>query len=238
MKRGEEPKNMDKNQKPNMEVENRKTVAGRTKVKICGLTRLEDMDVLSVCRPDFAGLVFAPSRRQVSEEQAEKLRVRLNREIPIVGVFVDASPEQIERLVERKIIDLVQLHGSETVQDLAKLRKRLMELGRNVPLIKAVRMSPETDLEIWYESEADYLLLDAMQAGAGKTFDHDLLERHFPIQKPWFLAGGMNPDNASLAIEQFSPFGVDVSSGVETDGKKDPEKIRRMIAEVHSHSFS
>ncbi|WP_432630589.1 phosphoribosylanthranilate isomerase [Brotaphodocola sp.] len=230
---------MDKNQKHKMGIENGKagTGARRTRVKICGLTREEDMDVLNECRPDFAGLVFAPSRRQVSEEQAEKLRARLRPEIPIVGVFVDAPSEQIARLVEKRIIDVVQLHGSETPSDLENLRERLKGLGRKVPLIKAIRMSAETDLAIWDQSEADYLLLDAMQAGAGKVFDHNLLESHLPIRKPWFLAGGMNPENVSLAIARFSPFGVDVSSGVETDGKKDPEKIRRMIAEVRSHSF-
>ena len=189
-------------------------------IKICGLTRLKDMDVLNACRPDFAGLVFAQSRRQVSEELAEKLRAHLSREIPIVGVFVDAPSEQIERLVEREIIDVVQLHGEETPSNLEDLRERLNRLGRKVPLIKAIRMSEKTDLAIWYESEADYLLLDAMQAGAGKLFDHKLLESHLPIQKPWFLAGGMNPENASFAIDRFSPSGVDVSSGVETDGKK------------------
>ncbi|MEI3187656.1 MAG: phosphoribosylanthranilate isomerase [Lachnospiraceae bacterium] len=174
----------------NRKADDRNMEIRRTKIKICGLTRLKDMDVLNACRPDFAGLVFAQSRRQVSEELAEKLRAHLSREIPIVGVFVDAPSEQIERLVEREIIDVVQLHGEETPSNLEDLRERLNRLGRKVPLIKAIRMSEKTDLAIWYESEADYLLLDAMQAGAGKLFDHKLLESHLPIQKPWFLAGG------------------------------------------------
>ncbi|WP_432626508.1 phosphoribosylanthranilate isomerase [Brotaphodocola sp.] len=205
----------------------------QTKVKICGLTRMEDIDALNRYRPDFAGFVFAPSRRQVSEELAMELRARLSAEILVVGVFVNAPVEQIECLVAGKVIDMVQLHGTETPCDLEKLR---MHLGRKVPLIKAVRMSTETDLGIWDQSEADYLLLDAVNAGAGKTFDHNLIDSHLPIQKPWFLAGGMNPENAAAAIARFSPFGVDVSSGVETDGKKDPQKIRRMIAAVRSHS--
>lgn len=209
------------------------TDSKRTKVKICGVTRMEDIDALNLYRPDFAGFVFAPSRRQVSEEQARTLRARLSAGILVAGVFVDASIAQIEHLVSEKIIDMVQLHGTETPRDLQELR---MRLGRKVPLIKAVRMSTETDLGVWERSEADYLLLDAMNAGAGKTFDHNILDCHLPIQKPWFLAGGMNPENAAAAIERFSPFGVDVSSGVETDGKKDPGKICRMIAAVRSDS--
>ena len=97
-------------------------------------------------------------------------------------------------------------------------------------------MSEKTDLAIWYESEADYLLLDAMQAGAGKLFDHKLLESHLPIQKPWFLAGGMNPENASFAIDRFTVW-CGCQQWSRDGRKKDPEKIRRMIAEVRSHFF-
>lgn len=201
-----------------------------TKIKICGLTRKEDVAAANELMPDYVGFVFAKSRRQVSEEQAALLQADLNPAICPVGVFVNADKGQILRLAERGIIRMVQLHGQETPKQAARLKQALAPLG--VGIIKAIRMEPGVSIREWLESEADYLLLDAGSGGTGKTFDHELLSEIGPIKKPWFLAGGMNPDNVSEAIRRFSPYGIDTSSGVETDGRKDREKMEKMVRAV------
>ncbi|MDD3251947.1 MAG: phosphoribosylanthranilate isomerase [Lachnospiraceae bacterium] len=198
-----------------------------TKIKICGLTRPEDIEAVNRLKPDYIGFVFAKSRRQVGEEQAAYLKNLLHPNICPVGVFVDEDEERICRLVERHTIRIVQLHGHETPQQVNALRSRL-----NCPIIKAVRMESGHSLELWQESDVDFLLLDAGAGGTGNAFDHDLILRAGQITKLWFLAGGMNPDNAADAIQRFAPFGIDVSSGVETGGKKDPQKIEKMIRNV------
>lgn len=199
-----------------------------TKIKICGLTRPEEIEAVNQYLPEYIGFVFAPSRRQVTGMQAEHLRGMLRQEICAVGVFVNAPEEEICRLVERGIIQMVQLHGQETPEQVRRLRERL----EWIPIIKAVCMEPGHGLDVWQQSEADYLLLDAGAGGTGTTFDHDLLNQAGQITKPWFLAGGMNPDNAPEAIARFGPYGIDVSSGVETGGRKDRRKIESMIRSV------
>lgn len=203
-----------------------------TKIKICGLTRPEDVLAVNEYRPDYAGFVFARSRRQVTEEEARRLSSMLYPEICPVGVFVNEEEERICALAEQGIIRMVQLHGQETRQYVSHLKQLLASW--NVSVIKAVSMDSGDSLEEWLSSEADYLLLDAGAGGTGRTFDHMLIEQAGTIRKPWFLAGGMNPENAAEAIRRFQPFGVDVSSGVETDGKKDAGKIERMIRSVRS----
>lgn len=197
-----------------------------TKVKICGLRRPEDIEMANLFRPDYVGFVFAPGRRQVTVEQARRLRSMLHGDICPVGVFVDAPEEEICEIVRQNIISVVQLHGKETPEQADRLRRLLAPYGTQI--IKAIRVTGKFDLEIWENSGADYLLLDS-GAGTGKTFDHSLIGK---IRKPWFLAGGMNPDNAAEAVESFRPYGIDVSSGVETNGWKDSEKVKRMIERV------
>lgn len=199
-----------------------------TRVKICGLTRQADIAAVNRFLPDYVGFVFAPSRRQVTEEQAADLSGKLKREICPVGVFVDEREDVICRLADRGVIRMVQLHGRETPEQVHRLRQRLP----GVPVIKAVSMEAGHRLDEWQQSEADYLLLDTGAGGTGTRFDHSLLDQAGRLLKPWFLAGGMDPENAPAAIRQFAPFGVDVSSGVEIDGKKDAGKIEKMIRSV------
>ncbi len=199
-----------------------------TKVKICGLTRQEDITAVNRFLPDYVGFVFAPSRRQVTAEQAADLSSMLRPDICPVGVFVNGQEYGICSLAEQGIIRMIQLHGQETPEQVLRLKRRLP----SVPLIKAVRMELGHRLDEWQQSAADYLLLDADAGGTGTMFDHSLIEQMGRITKPWFLAGGMSPDNAAAAVRRFHPFGVDVSSGVETGGKKDERKIERMIRSV------
>lgn len=205
-----------------------------TKIKICGLTRMEDIEAVNELLPDYIGFVFAPSRRQVTVEQAEALSGRLSPSICPVGVFVNQPEELITEIVGRGIIRLVQLHGGETPEFAGRLKSRLnaLCLGYPVSVMKAVSMDTPKELLRWNHSEVDFLLLDKGAGGTGEQFDHSLIAQAEPMEKPWFLAGGMRPENAAEAIRRFHPYGIDVSSGVETDGKKDREKIRRIIKNV------
>lgn len=198
-----------------------------TKIKICGLTREEDIRVVNEFLPDYIGFVFAPSRRQVTVEQAKALREKLAPAICPVGVFVSESAEVIEQIVKQGIIKAVQLHGQETPEQAAHIKELLAPW--HIPVIKAIRMDSAAALNPWVDSAVDYLLLDAGAGGTGSQFDHSLLEAVLPIRKPWFLAGGMTPENAAEAICRFVPYGIDVSSGVETAGVKDKAKIEKMI---------
>ncbi|MCD8220772.1 MAG: phosphoribosylanthranilate isomerase [Clostridiales bacterium] len=201
-----------------------------TKIKICGLRRREDIEAVNQYQPDYIGFVFAKSKRQVSIGEAENLSHLLSPSVCPVGVFVNAPIEMICEIVRRGIIRVIQLHGQEDEGYVRELRKQLAE----PMIIKALRMETGYEPELWKKSEIDYLLLDAGAGGTGKTFDHELLEKPGEITKPWFLAGGMCPENAAEAIRKFHPYAVDVSSGVETDGWKDADKVRKMIETVRN----
>lgn len=205
-----------------------RTAGTKTKIKICGLTRIEDVMCVNQCRPDYAGFVFAKSRRQVSLQQAERLRRAMDSEILSVGVFVNGDIEEITMLAEKKVIDLIQLHGDEDAGYLKRLSERV-----EAPIIRAVRVQSKEQIQKAQEQECDYLLLDTYlpgrYGGGGQTFDPALIP---PLYKPWFLAGGLDSGNAGERIQAYHPFGVDVSSKVETEGRKDPEKIREFIERV------
>lgn len=195
-----------------------------TKIKLCGLTRPEDISVANVLEPDFVGFVFAPkSRRYVTGEQALALRNQLSPAIQAVGVFVDEKPEQVAALLEAGIIDLAQLHGREDEAYLARLRA----LTGN-PIIQAFQIKTPTDLERAQGSSADYILLDS-GAGTGTHFDWTLLKNP---RRPYLLAGGLGPDNVAQAIRALHPWGVDVSSGIETGGVKDFKKMAAFVTAV------
>ncbi|MDO5549908.1 MAG: phosphoribosylanthranilate isomerase [Lachnospiraceae bacterium] len=195
------------------------------KIKICGLTRLEDIAAVNCWKPDYIGFVFAKSRRQVTREQAAELKKWLRQDIQAVGVFVNSRPEEAAALFQDGIIDLIQLHGQETKGTI----RRLKELtDGKAPVIKAVRMETEQSIEPWLDSCADYLLLDNGPGGTGQTFDHSLIQPQ-RIGKPFFLAGGINLENAETAVRSCMPFCLDVSSGVETDGRKDAKKIEELV---------
>ena len=197
-----------------------------TKIKLCGLTRPEDIEAANALMPDFVGFVFAEkSRRYVSPEIAARLRGRLNPEIQAAGVFVDAPPERVAELLEKGMIQIAQLHGQE---DEAYIRALRGLTDRTI--WKAFKITAPEDLAAAAASGADLVLLDNGPGGTGEAFDWALL-RDFHA-RPYVLAGGLNPENAAAAIAALRPFGLDVSSGIETAGRKDPEKMEKFVRAV------
>lgn len=191
------------------------------KIKICGLTRLEDIACVNRLLPDYIGFVcWAGSRRFVSGEQAARLKAALSPDIRAVGVFVDAPVEEITALLQKGVIDMAQLHGEESEEDVRRIRELT---GK--PVIRAVKVGCRRDVEEWQGSAADYLLFDSGM-GSGRSFDWSLLEE---VKRPYFLAGGLGADNLELVLTQVQPYGVDLSSSVETGGYKDPQKMRRVM---------
>lgn len=192
------------------------------KIKICGLTRKEDICYVNEADPDYIGFVFAKSRRQVDFDTAKSLKRGLNQNIKAVGVFVNEETELIERLCREDIIDIIQLHGDEDEKYIETLRCLTEK-----KIIKALRIGKPGDVR---ETNADYALFDTYHSGSyggtGEAFDWRLLNG---CDKPFFLAGGLNINNISEAIKALSPFCVDLSSGVETDGKKDRGKIINIV---------
>lgn len=196
----------------------------RTRIKMCGIRRMEDIEAVNALRPEYIGFVFFPgSRRYVSPDTARALWQRLAPGIQAVGVFVDEEPAAVARLLAEGVIDLAQLHGHEDEAYLARLRQLT-----DKPLIQAFRIRETADVERAQASSADCILLDA-GAGDGRTFDWALLR---DIRRPYFLAGGLNPENAGEAAARLRPFAVDVSSGIETDGVKDRNKMRAFTRAV------
>lgn len=205
------------------------------KIKICGLSRPEDIEYVNDARPDFCGFIIQvpASRRNVTVEQLRRLRESLSERIRAVGVFVNADPALPEALLKEGVIDIAQLHGQEDEAYIERLRERT---GKSV--IKAFSVAEREDLERAFASCADMVLLDHGKGGTGERFDWTVLEQYRnrgnEPEKPFLLAGGIGPDNISEAVRRCSPFGVDLSSAVETDGKKDREKIMAAVAAVRS----
>jgi len=193
------------------------------RIKICGLFRDEDIDYVNEARPDYIGFVFAKSARQVSHVLAQYLRFRLVSEIIPVGVFVNSSVAEIAALYRNGVISIAQLHGDEDESFIIKLKK---DTGNKpIPVIKTIKGSQLNNIK----TNADYLLIDS-GAGSGKTFNWEPL-KSIKFTKPWFLAGGININNVENAAA-FNPFAVDISSGAETDGIKDREKILQLVASI------
>lgn len=205
------------------------------KIKICGLSRPEDIEYVNDARPDFCGFIIQvpASRRNVTVEQLRRLRESLSERIRAVGVFVNADPALPEAMLKEGVIDTAQLHGQEDEAYIERLRERT---GKSV--IKAFSVAEREDLERAFSSCADMVLLDHGKGGTGERFDWTVLEQYRnrgnEPEKPFLLAGGIGPDNISEAVRRCSPFGVDLSSAVETDGKKDREKIMAAVAAVRS----
>lgn len=195
------------------------------KLKFCGLSRREDILAVNELLPDYIGFVFAPSKRQIMPDRAKELKRLLRPEIKSVGVFVNAKAEFITELCQDKVIDLVQLHGNETEEYIARLKKAVTQ-----PVIKAVRVQSTADITAASQSAADYLLLDTYRkgqyGGVGETFDWGLIPA---ITKPFFLAGGLKEENIRQALTACRPFALDLSSGIETAGVKDKEKMKNIL---------
>lgn len=199
-----------------------------TQIKICGLTRAEDIDAVNRWMPDYIGFVFAKSRRQVTRDMARYLKERLDKRIKAVGVFVNEPILSIVKLTEDGIIDAVQLHGDETEDYIKELKQKI-----SCPIIKAVRVRTAGQILQAERLPCDMLLLDSYKAGqyggSGENFDCSKIPH---LQKPFFLAGGLKNENIKQIILKSKPFGVDISSGAETDGVKDENKIRQIIETI------
>ena len=193
------------------------------KIKICGLTRMADIETVNRLKPDYIGFVFyPPSKRYLTLERAEELYRALDRSIRAVGVFVDCPSAEIIKYTNA--IDLIQLHGAEEEEDISFLKRNTY-----LPVIKAVSMTKDGNTGRWDRSEADYLLLDSGAGGTGTVFDHGTIGT---VKKPFFLAGGLGPENVEEAVRTIHPYAVDMSSGVETDGIKDASKIEQVIRRI------
>lgn len=197
-----------------------------TKLKICGLKRSEDIAFANELKPDYVGFVFADgSRRRVTEEAAAGFRKALLSDIPAVGVFVNQKTDFIIRLVKKGIVQMVQLHGDETEEEIRQIREQT-----GCPVIKAVRVPDCEDIMEAEKGSADFLLLDG-GAGDGKTFPWEKIPKN--LKKPYFLAGGITAENAGAAVRMTNAFALDASSSVETNGIKDYEKMKELIRRVH-----
>ena len=204
------------------------------KLKICGMRRSEDIEMANRYKPDYIGFVFADSPRKVSYDQAKELSELLSDEIVPVGVFVNEHMKLIVDLFKDGIIEMAQLHGDEGEKYIRNLKdKSIEETGKQIPVINAIEIKDGADyndeLLKWRDSASDYFILDSGK-GSGKTFDWSLIDKQSEFfNNSIFLAGGLNSENLALAIEEFNPFAVDLSSSVETDGFKDEEKIKEII---------
>ena len=199
-----------------------------TKIKICGLMRQEDILAVNAARPDYVGFVFAKGRRRmILHDTAAMLRSRLDDGIKAVGVFLNNEIKEIEKICRDGIIDIVQLHGDEDEAYIRNLKERT-----DCPLIRAVSVRCREDILRAAELPVDFLLLDTYKqgqiGGTGETFDWQMIP---PLPLPYFLAGGINEDNIRTAM-QYGAYALDVSSGAETEGKKDPVKIMNLVRKV------
>ena len=201
------------------------------KVKMCGISKVETIPAIVDAKPDYMGLVFAPSKRQVTVEQAKILVEELHKQyavqynsetIKTVGVFVNETVENLLKIAEEVKLDVIQLHGDEDESFIQILKEQ-----SNVEVWKAVQVRSAADAEKWIDSSADMLLFDAYhkdeRGGTGEVFDWSSLDE---FERPFMLAGGIDSANVARAIRTVRPYGIDISSGIETNGVKDDEKIK------------
>ena len=213
------------------------------KVKMCGISKVETIPAIVDAKPDYMGLVFAPSKRQVTVDQAKILveelhkqyAVRYNSEtIKIVGVFVNETIENLLKIAEEVKLDVIQLHGDEDESFIQILKEQ-----SNVEVWKAVQVRSAADAEKWIDSSADMLLFDAYhkdeRGGTGEVFDWSSLDE---FERPFMLAGGIDSTNVARAIRTVRPYGIDISSGIETEGVKDNEKMKAFTNIVRTIALS
>lgn len=199
------------------------------KIKLCGMFRDEDIDYVNEALPDYVGFIvmFPKSHRNIGLETALRLRSRLDPRIKSVAVSVNASLEEFAEFAKSGAADMLQCHGDESGEYIARLRELT-----GVPIIKAVKVTAQSDIEQAQTLGADYLLLDS-GTGSGKLFDHSLIDPA-KIRQPFFLAGGLTPENLAEAAKIARPYGVDLSSGIETDRIKDRKKMLAAVRAIHS----
>lgn len=201
-----------------------------TKIKICGLRREEDIAYANELHPDFVGYIMAPSKRQISCQQAVELRKKLRKDILAIGVFVNQPVSEIVGCVERGAFDWIQLHGDETEETIQKLREYV-----SVPIIKAVRVRSEQDCLQADKLSCEYLLFDTFSkdvyGGTGQSFSWEMIPSD--LKHPYFLAGGIDSTNIKEAVTTGC-YAVDVSSGAEIGGVKDKVKMEQLIRAVRA----
>jgi Indole-3-glycerol phosphate synthase len=209
------------------------------KVKMCGISKVETIPAVVEAKPDYMGLVFAPSKRQVTVEQAKILIEELHKQcinhydtkvVKTVGIFVNETLDNLVRIADTANLDAVQLHGDEDEAFIQSLKERT-----NVEIWKAVQIRSAADVEKWIDSSADILLFDAYhkdeRGGTGEVFDWSSLDA---FERPFMLAGGIDSTNVARAIRTVRSYGIDISSGIETNGVKDDEKITAFTKIVKS----
>ncbi|MDY3031494.1 MAG: phosphoribosylanthranilate isomerase [Clostridia bacterium] len=197
-----------------------------TKIKLCGMSRLCDIEAVNSLMPDFIGFVFyEKSKRSVSFQKAYELSMHLNSGITPVGVFVDEAIQNIEMLVKNGTISAVQLHGHENDEYIRTLRTRI-----DCPIIQAFKIKSESDISAANTSMADFILLDS-GLGSGNLFEHSLISG---IKREFFLAGGINAENVGDAILRYKPYAADASSSLETDNLKDKNKMAAFVNAVRN----
>lgn len=199
------------------------------RVKICGIKRKKDVEIVNKYMPDYIGLVFADSSRKIDVESARLFLGGLKKDIKKVGVFVNEDYEKVKNIADALKLDILQFHGSEG--------NEYIERFKGYEVWKAYNLNSEKDIEIIKKCCADAFLIDSKNGnkvgGTGKVFDWGLFKKMKNyIEKPIIVAGGLNEDNVESCIKELNPFSVDVSSGVETKGFKDETKIRNFIMKV------
>lgn len=199
------------------------------KIKICGLRIPSDVDAVNQALPDMTGFIFDSTRRRyIDPKDAEILRQSLDPSIEPIGVFVNATPQEIADVLSICKVTTIQLHGQESYDDIESIRKA----NPNVQIIKAYKVDTADNLDIARNSPADIVLLDHGIGGTGESFDWSLLKN---FERPFILAGGISADNAALAIQLTNPYALDASSSVETDGHKDAGKVLRLVQTIRGN---
>ena len=195
-----------------------------TKIKFCGLSRRCDIEAVNELKPEYIGFVFVKtSKRYVSFEKAEELKSLLDPKIKAVGVFVNEDLKRIEEICDKKVIDIVQLHGLEEEKELNYLRSRIVQ-----PVIKAFLYKKGRRCQTSGKKSGGFYFI-GFGAGTGRTFEWEWIKH---MERPYFLAGGIHIDNVEKALEQLKPYAIDVSSGIETEGRKDKRKMAAIMTAV------
>ncbi|NLK94896.1 MAG: phosphoribosylanthranilate isomerase [Clostridiales bacterium] len=200
-------------------------------IKICGITNIDEVNALNFLKPEYVGFVFAESKRKVTIDTAKKLYNSLNKKIKIVGVFRNNSEEEILQVLKNIPLDVIQLHGMEDELFIRKIKRRT-----TTEIWKAIGIQNELDIEKALKYSVDTLVLDGSNPGSGEAFSWEILKDRV-INKKVILAGGLNLDNVLEGIEAVKPYGIDVSSGVESidlkgNRYKDKNKMEKLINKV------
>lgn len=201
-------------------------------VKFCGLFRDEDIKYVNILKPNYAGFVFAESKRKISIQQGVYFKNMLDKSIKAVGVFLNNSIDEIINICSKNIIDIVQLHGNISDEFINKVKLRI-----NMPVILAANITEIDNILSLEKSKADYVLLDSEKAGSGRQFDYNLLNQALKngFTREYFIAGGININNIE-EVMKYNPYCIDISSGIEKDGIKDyylMEEIMKKIKGVY-----